>query len=276
MISVFLQAGLGNQFFQLYAVLAYAMEHKMRLVIPVFKWDEANRPPYWQSVFKRLKDALDANLKPESLPRLMEAGFEYAPLPPKMDNVILFGYFQSYKYFDKHADAIYKKMNLKLEQEMIKTKYLTLKSSISLHFRIGDYMAAQMHYVILKDDYYVASIREIFKRTNKTDWDIIYFCEEKDNAPVRQRLYKIKKEFPSLTFHKASDELADWEQLLLMSLSDHNIIANSTFSWWGAYLNQNPEKIVCYPSEWFGVANADKKTKDLCPPEWVQIKCKRM
>ena len=128
-----------------------------------------------------------------------------------------------------------------------------------------------MHYVLLKDDYYVKSIREIIKRTKKNDWDIIYFCEEKDNVPVKQRLYKIKKVFPHLTFHKASDELEDWEQLLLMSLSDHNIIANSTFSWWGAYLNNHTDKIVCYPQKWFGVANTDKDTKDLCPPSWLRI-----
>ena len=271
MFSIFLQAGLGNQFFQLYAAIAYAMEHKLRLVIPAFKWDEDQRPPYWDSVFKRLKDGLDPTLKPGSMPRLMEEAFHYNELPPRKDNTILFGYFQSYKYFDKYADAIHKKLNLRLEQEMVRTRYLTLKHSISLHFRIGDYNVVQMHYVLLKDDYYVKAIHHIFKTTGKTDWDIIYFCEEKDNVPVRQRLYKIKKMFPTITFHKASDELADWEQLLLMSLSDHNIIANSTFSWWGAYLNQHADKIVCYPRAWFGVANHDKDTKDLCPPEWTRI-----
>jgi hypothetical protein len=271
MISVFLQAGLGNQFFQLYTALAYAMQNKLRLVIPTFKWDAEKRPPYWDSVFKRLKDGLDPKLKPGNLPRLCEEGFHYTPLPARTDDVILFGYFQSYKYFDACADAIHKKLNLRLEQEMVRTQYLTLKQSISLHFRIGDYSSVQMHYVLLKDDYYINALKEIIKRTKKNDWDIIYFCEEKDNVPVRQRLYKIKKHFPKLTFHKASDELEDWEQLLLMSLSDHNIIANSTFSWWGAYLNQHPDKIVCCPQKWFGVANSDKDTKDLCPPQWLRI-----
>jgi hypothetical protein len=270
MFSVFLQAGLGNQFFQLYTAIAYAMEYRLRLVIPTFKWDADKRPPYWETVFKRLKDGLDPNLNPGSLPRLMEEGFHYTPLS-HTDNVILFGYFQSYKYFDKYADAIHKKLNLRLEQEMVRTRYLTLKQSISLHFRIGDYSSVQMHYVLLKDEYYTKALKEIIKLTKKNNWDIIYFCEAKDNLPVRQRLYKIKKEFPNLTFHKASDELEDWEQLLLMSLSDHNIIANSTFSWWGAYLNQHPDKIVCYPKHWFGVENIDKNTNDLCPPQWLRI-----
>ena len=154
---------------------------------------------------------------------------------------------------------------------MVKAKYLTLKQSISLHFRIGDYTNVQLHHPLMKDDYYVKSISEIIARTKKTDWDIIYFCEVKDNVAVKQRLRKIKKSFPDLSFHKASDDMQDWEQLLLMSCSDHNIIANSTFSWWGAYLNANPKKIICYPATWFGVANADKDTRDLCPSNWIKI-----
>lgn len=251
--------------------MAYGLEHKRKLVIPEYKWDAENRAPYWDSVFKRLRENVDPKLMPQTLPRYMEDGFHYTPLKERADPFILFGYFQSYKYFDKHAEAINKKLNIRLEQELIRTKYLKLKNTISLHFRIGDYSNVQMHYVLLKDSYYINAIEEVFERTGKTDWNIIYYCEAKDNIAVRTRMYKIKKQFPNTTFHKASDDLTDWEQLLLMSCSSHNITANSTFSWWAAYFNNNPEKIVCYPSKWFGVANADKSTKDLFPPEWVKI-----
>jgi hypothetical protein len=158
-----------------------------------------------------------------------------------------------------------------MEQELIKTKYLTLTETISLHFRIGDYTTLQLHHNILKDDYYVNAIETILKRTKKNDWNIIYYCEEKDNLPVKQRMRNIKKKFPDITFYKAEDEMEDWEQLLLMSCSDHNIIANSAFSWWAAYLNSNPTKIVCYPQTWFGASNYDKSTKDLCPPSWIKV-----
>ena len=83
-----------------------------------------------------------------------------------------------------------------MEQELIKNKYLTFSETISLHFRIGDYTNLQLHHNILKDDYYTNSIREIIKRTKKDNWNIIYFCEAKDNIQVKQRMRKIKKNFP--------------------------------------------------------------------------------
>jgi hypothetical protein len=163
------------------------------------------------------------------------------------------------------------KLNFNIEQESIRSKYLTMNDTISLHFRIGDYTNLQLHHNILKDDYYIRASREIIRRTKKSNWNIIYFCEEKDNLPVKQRLYKIKKSFPELEFHKADDTMEDWEQLLLMSCSNHNIIANSAFSWWASYLNTNTDKIVIYPKKWFGAANYDKSTKDMFPPSWISV-----
>ena len=270
MISINLIGGLGNQLFQLFAAISCAIANNEKLVIPEHKLDGTIRPTYWDTILKKLKDGIDPTLKSEKMEKVSEEGFHYTPIPKKT-NVMLVGYFQSYKYFEKHFDVIYKKLNFKMEQELIKNKYLTLNETISLHFRIGDYTALQLHHNILKDEYYTNAIREIIKRTKKTTWNIIYFCEAKDNIPVKHRMRKIKKNFPDLTFYKAEDNMADWEQLLLMSCSDHNIIANSAFSWWAAYLNQNANKVVCYPKMWFGAANYDKKTTDLCPPSWISI-----
>ena len=65
--------------------------------------------------------------------------------------------------------------------------------------------------------------------------------------------------------------MSDWEEMLAMSLCNHNIIANSTFSWWGAYFNSNEDKIVCYPSVWFGPELKNNNTVDLFPEEWKCI-----
>jgi hypothetical protein len=74
----------------------------------------------------------------------------------------------------------------------------------------------------------------------------------------------------TFTFEQADNNLDDWEQMILMSLCQHNIIANSTFSWWGAYFNNNPNKIVCYPETWFG-KKARHNIKDLFLSDWKMI-----
>jgi hypothetical protein len=270
MIWCLLQGGLGNQLFQIYAGLAYVIEHKDKLKFPATKLDVEQRPMYWDTMLKRLKDGVDTTCNIRTMPKLCEKSFQYEKLP-KQTNVMLCGYFQSYKYFDKYSDIIFKNLNFKMEQELIRTKYLTLQNTISLHFRIGDYIHLQLHHYLLMDDYYIKAIRKIIQVTEKEDWNLIYFCEEKDNVPVEQRIRKIKKQFPALTLYKADDSMLDWEQLLLMSCSDHHIIANSAFSWWAAYLNQSKSKVVCYPTKWFGLANSHNTLTDLCPPSWIPI-----
>lgn len=83
----------------------------------------------------------------------------------------------------------------------------------------------------------------------------------------------MKGVFPVLVFEKASDEIEDWEQMLVMSSCEHNIIANSSFSWFGAYFNMNKEKIICYPDTWFCGSGSNISTDDLFPPLWKKIKC---
>jgi hypothetical protein len=101
--------------------------------------------------------------------------------------------------------------------------------------------------------------------------NILIFCEESDLPSITPILNQLKTTFPSLTFQVMSPTLRDWEQLLVMSLCAHNVIANSSYSWWGAYFNTNPNKIVCYPANWFGPKLQQNDIKDLCPPMWTRI-----
>jgi len=107
---------------------------------------------------------------------------------------------------------------------------------------------------------------------NKNDkkYNVFYFCQKEDNEIVFDIIIKLKLKFENVSFHKVDDELPDWKQLLLMSCCQDNIIANSTFSWWGAYFNNNPDKIVCYPYKWFGVS-VNHNTNDLFPSEWNNV-----
>ena len=121
----------------------------------------------------------------------------------------------------------------------------------------------------MKYEYYNKALNFIQnKDTNITT--ILYFCEDEDVEIIMDTINLLKNDFSNLNFIRASSSLKDWEQLLLMSCCQHNIIANSSFSWWGAYFNSSADKIVCYPSVWFGeMTNHD--TKDLCPQEWKRV-----
>jgi hypothetical protein len=101
-------------------------------------------------------------------------------------------------------------------------------------------------------------------------YNVFYFCQKEDNEIVMKIINKLKENFLNVSFFKVDDELPDWKQLLLMSCCNDNIIANSTFSWWGAYFNNCSDKIVCYPSKWFGVS-LENNVNDLFPPEWNKI-----
>ena len=101
---------------------------------------------------------------------------------------------------------------------------------------------------------------------------VFYFCEAVDASAVELIIKQLKDAVgEGCEFTEVDTEaFDDWQQMLIMSCCQHNIIANSTFSWWGAYFNSNPEKIVCTPAEWFG-PKIDIKMKDLLPEEWTKI-----
>jgi len=125
----------------------------------------------------------------------------------------------------------------------------------------------------MKIDYYIKSLKSLISDTKKDNWTVLFFCEEGDIAYVDFQINLIKQEIPNLTFEKINSKYADWQQVLIMSQCQHHIIANSSFSWWGAYFNTNVDKRVYYPSLWFGPAQGDKNTADLFPPEWKKIMC---
>ena len=141
-----------------------------------------------------------------------------------------------------------------------------------MHFRLGDYKKLADFHPIATPKYYENALNHFNKKFPETNFSILYFCEDADVIEVQETIKNLENIFPNYKFTRGTNTLSDWQQMLYMSLCRHNIIANSSFSWWGAYFNANANKIVCYPSVWFGsTANID--TRDLCPQEWVKMNC---
>ncbi len=270
MLTCHLMGGLGNQLFQIFTTISYAIKSNNIfhfLNVDTLGGGECTlRYTYWNSFLVRLKPFLKEQFP--QLTRVSETGFKFKEIEiePNKD-VCLFGYFQSYKYFDDDFKTISKMIGINaFKDKVIEKCQLPVQDYISLHFRIGDYKKVTWVHPIATHEYYRSSLKYIQSIDKKNN--VLYFCEEEDLETVNQTVNALKNDFPSLVFVRADPKLSDWEQMLLMSSCSHNIIANSSFSWWGAYLNENPDKQVCYPSAWFGVS-IGHDTSDLCPLTWI-------
>ena len=110
----------------------------------------------------------------------------------------------------------------------------------------------------------------MIKRLGTDTFTILIFFEEVDLKQIIIKTKIFKKRFKNINFIKINTNIEDWEQMLIMSNCAHHIIANSSFSWWGAYFNLNKNKIVLYPDIWFG-KKLNHDTSDLCHPSWNKI-----
>jgi hypothetical protein len=276
--------GLGNQLFQIYTAIAYAYDSNSRFFfsnIIELKSSTTNRYTYWNTFLSSLKPYL---LDPELINKdniviVKEKGFTYnalpLPLPISEKKIMMLnGYYQSSKYFESYFQTINRLLQIDTFKVKLTNKYLKLINDdqpISMHFRLGDYKKLPNHYVILSIDYYRAALNCILEN-NRINKKVLYFCEDQDLEDVEAMITILKTEFQTLEFERADTELEDWEQLILMSLCRHNIIANSTFSWWGAYLNIYRQKMVVCPLTWFGPKlQQSHNLKDLYPERWIKI-----
>lgn len=279
MISIDVMGGLGNQLFMIFATMAYGIQHNTKVVFPHHNC-YGERGTYWDNLFSDL--TIFTTLYPTNLSeaersqfaRYPERGFSYQPLPHfGNQNVCLQGYYQSPKYFAQFQSTIYRLMNLSDKRAKVVETYAHLFTPVegaivSMHFRMGDYKHKQEYHPIMKYEYFESSLEHIQKTSAVSR--VLYFCENEDNDYVNDQIRRMKAKWPSIEFVKVGDDIPDYNQLLIMSCCHHNIIANSSFSWWGAYFNENPGKIVCYPSLWFGHKYSNKMD-DLFPADWVKI-----
>ena len=283
--TVEIMGGLGNQLFQVCALIAYSIRTKTPFFFenkPITCGDR--KKYYWDTpLLNRLKGFIRSPLHPKQQVLYKEPFFHYTPIPQvnKVNNIKLVGYFQSAKYFQDYKDVIFRMLKLKETQQYIKEKispYLPtteFSNIVSLHFRVGDYAHQPHNHPLMPIDYYEKALEKLLNDdpTGKKDWFILYFCEENDIKYVNEKInfLKQKANFQEMTFIKVPPHLEDWEQMMTMSLCKHHIIANSSFSWWGAWLNENENKVVIAPKIWFRNEEVQKQTLDLIPEKWVRI-----
>lgn len=286
-ISCKLMGGLGNQLFQIFATIAYGLDTNHRVVFPYTDFVIYGRRTYWRNFLNHLAIMTTANpdnglqicdLDTFSVTNEQEE-LHYHPLPkPSLSttDVSLYGYFQSPKYFEHHKDTIFEMIHLEDQRTEIRNAYHYFDNLagpiISMHFRLGDYKNSQYHNVLDAEYYRSALERMWLLRNAPNHMRILYFCEQEDNADVQQKINHFTMNFPNYEFVKVDDRIEDWRQMLLMSLCDSHIIANSTFSWWGAYMNPSVTKNVIYPKQWFGpaLARINMETSDLFPVDWYR------
>ena len=231
--------GLGNQLFQIFTLIAHSINTNQKFILPEKLPDWDQRYTYWNSLLINLQKYI-----------------------LNIDPLVKWNH--------------YNELGINEQIEQTKTKYSNYFNEdyiISMHFRLGDYVNKQDYHPILEYKYYEKSIELIINKTNINNFTILYFCEENDVKTVDLIISNLQNKFLELKFIKIDFAISDWEQMLLMNLCDHNIIANSTFSWWGAYIGYklNENKIVCYPSTWFGPAFSYCNISDLFLNKWNKI-----
>lgn len=183
----------------------------------------------------------------------------------KREKGVFRGYWQNCKYVEmvekelRHDFEFRNKNDIKL-QNVIES--VEKKNVVSVHIRRGDYLRANILYGgICTDDYYEAAMQYIMRHEEN-----VIFCFFSDDIEWVKEKYKRDKN-AIFVENDMFEAYEDWYDMYMMSECKHNIIANSSFSWWGAWLNKNPNKIVIAPQEWFNGTDMP----DICPKSWIRL-----
>lgn len=257
MIIVKLKGGLGNQMFQ------YAYGRKLSLKNKtILKLDKSLlERPIWQrlaGIMARRYELGEFNINERF------AGFWERVLKPK-GSLYLDGYWQSENYFKSIRKIILRDFALKKESNnFLKLKRLVANvNSVSIHVRRGDYVkraVTRKYHGVLNLDYYRRAMELIVKRVKKPH----FFVFSDDPLWVKEN-FKIGQ---AMIYVSGSSKLTNSEELILMSFCKHNIIANSSFSWWGAWLNKNPSKVIIAPKRWF---RKERTESGIVPQGWIRV-----
>ena len=288
-ITIRLIGGLGNQMFQYAAARALALRRGAQLRLDLSGYETYGLRRYELGAYRvdasiTPADAIAAASTPLTIRRRIgrlwqkpppqpvnhyrEPHFAFdpklaeQPLPLYMD-----GYWQSERYFSDVRDVVRNDLTpiepLEPANAEIAAR-IDATNAVSLHVRRGDYVTdaqTSAYHGVCSLDYYRAAIGYVRSRVPNAHM----FVFSDDPRWTRSNL---KTDLPT-TYVTANPADRGYRDMQLMSRCKHHIIANSSFSWWGAWLNPSPDKTVVAPARWFAGANSD--TSDLLPSEWVRL-----
>ncbi|MBU6427160.1 alpha-1,2-fucosyltransferase [Patescibacteria group bacterium] len=205
-------------------------------------------------------------IRPSSPAYISERFGSFDPFVFKVrGNAYFRGNWQSERYFASVQDEIRKAFSHfpPLSSTASDLQRMIDESSVSLHVRRGDYVTHRGAAEVIgakSADYYKAALQ---KAADALGYPRIFAFSD-DIAWVRSSL-----DLPTNTVYVSELDLKDWEEMRLMSLCRRHVISNSSFSWWGAWLDPRPDKIVIAPIPWF--RDPRLENKDICPPTWIRI-----
>lgn len=283
-VSCALMGGLGNQLFQIFTTLAYSIKNNFRAAfqdVPTL-YVGRPRPTYWDTFLPELRAAGAIGGILSCNTYYSEKTYNYVPIPPaaaSANGVMLSGYFQSYKYFIEELPAILDLLRIREKQREILVRVFGVSSPpvIGIHFRAGDYLLKPAYHPVLGAEYYKRALDFVVRNCDDgaAAETVLWFAEPDSKEHAGAIVAELGAAYPDIMFIEIDDSMADWEQLLMMSLCKHLVIANSSFSWWGAFLGAGAAEkkggIICYPSRWFGPDFRAGTTADLFPAWWHKI-----
>jgi len=288
MIITRLKGGLGNQMFQYAVGRAVALSCGQELKLDATGYDDpryinADTPrqyrlfpfnisakPATPNEVKKYKYPFSVFSKAArfvNLVLLKKHNTDYNPNFFEKSHRYIDGYFQSEKNFLNAKKEIIREFTLKKEFEsaifLVEKNKMDKERSVSVHIRRGDYVSdpkTQAAHGVCSKEYYEQAMNLIREKIENPSF---YFFSDD--------IEWVNKEFGDKSDYRyvSNPSLQDYEELMLMTSCAHNIIANSSFSWWGAYLNKNPEKIVVAPKKWVNVV--PDPHPNIIPEGWIRI-----
>jgi hypothetical protein len=243
---------LGNQMFQLAATIGYAKKYNVNWAAP----KDTKEVPRFHEFFPGIPKFEGYDFR--RFNAVDPSQFNYSEIPFYKNGVKLCGFFQSLKYFEHCQEDVKKVFQLDIKPV----------DAVSIHVRRTDYVTYENSFPPVTLEYIHQAINKIWN--SGFEQKLTKFIIFSDDITWCKDKIKDSNGF-TFEFSEGRNELED---LSLMASCSHHIIANSTFSWWGAYLGHNPDKIIVSPhhENWFGPGFTGSAPKDLIPDNWIQIK----